>query len=85
MLMFGKLGDQLWQFPADDIARMLSPKVIECAYMRKSYPPLVVTAVSSMNLSCARSRSPQECQCLDRHRFPHSATGSSAAILLPCF
>ncbi|RPD56209.1 hypothetical protein L226DRAFT_615734 [Lentinus tigrinus ALCF2SS1-7] len=39
-----ELGDQTWQFPADDIARMLSPKTISAPHapekLREPYPPL---------------------------------------------
>ncbi|RPD53235.1 hypothetical protein L226DRAFT_563964 [Lentinus tigrinus ALCF2SS1-7] len=39
-----ELGEQTWQFPADDIARMLSPKSINAAHspgrLQEPYPPL---------------------------------------------
>ncbi|RPD56214.1 hypothetical protein L226DRAFT_615737 [Lentinus tigrinus ALCF2SS1-7] len=39
--MAGELGEQTWQFPPDDIARMLSPKFINSPEkLREPYPPL---------------------------------------------
>ncbi len=43
-LMDGELGEQIWQFPANDIARMLSPKIVDVAdspaRLQEPYPPL---------------------------------------------
>ncbi|RDX56179.1 hypothetical protein OH76DRAFT_602608 [Lentinus brumalis] len=43
-LMDGELGEQIWQFPPNDIARMLSPKIINVAdspaRSQEPYPPL---------------------------------------------
>ncbi|RPD53233.1 hypothetical protein L226DRAFT_563965 [Lentinus tigrinus ALCF2SS1-7] len=43
-LMAGELGEQTWQFPPDDIARMLSPKIINAVHspgeLQDPYPPL---------------------------------------------